>query len=177
MNRGIHTTFLIIEDLAGFFLSHWPAGRHTVHRRYANKVKARHGFTTTAGAWNSGMLVESAGSVDISWLSAVKADWVTPGIKCCVPARSRSCILMHPLSVRMMGPRCIYVRTAHRRETEKQLLFFNILMLAIICWTLGVEILRHTVPRHTTYWEEWQSKIFALCVNSEIITYPVLSSL
>ena len=60
-------------------------------------------------------------------------------------ARRRNCILMRPLSVRMMGPSCVYVRTSHRAFAargsrrgggmEKQLLFSNIPMLAIMCQT------------------------------------------
>lgn len=99
-------------------------------------------------------------------------------------AKRRSRIPMHPASVWMMGPSCIYGRTSRRLftrrgeqegEMEKQLLFFFLLlllstipMLAIMCQTNksggGKKKLRRTVLRRATSWEvsEYESQTFAL---------------
>ncbi len=86
---------------------------HTVHKEYANKEKAKNWLTVTdmlfsSGAAQAGLVVES-GSVDILQLSDVKADESH-----LASSALRQAEKLHPLSVRLMGPSFIYVRTSHR---------------------------------------------------------------
>lgn len=148
--------------------------------------KDGHSFTSTDV---SGAVVES-GSVDISRLSGEKAgeSHLAKKQKCRNPAQRRNCILMHPLSIRMMHPSCIYVKTSHRvftgsrRRDGKVITFFfllpNIPMLAIICQTSrsGENWGAHSPTRKQSVRVWIPDLLVLLCVNAAAITYPSSTS-
>lgn len=98
---------------------------------------------------------------------------------------------MHPVSARVMGPSCIYVRTSHRvfggsgsrGERWKSNYFFPISRWLPSCVRqIRLEKLRHTVLHPSICWEaESQSvnprPLVLLHVNTRVITYPSSTSL